>query len=91
MTFPPRSNALFSEMYHYHCAAEFPLGTVAIRRIPCACTTCDAIIKLPWSSDVTDIKDQPRFQRNDNCYLKPIMTMNNEWHIVQLKTDTKKK
>ena len=61
VTFPPRSNALFSEMYRYYCAAEFPLGTVTMRRISCSCATCDAIIKLPWDPDIIDIKHQLRF------------------------------
>ena len=78
VTFPARTNALFSEMYHYHCAPQFPLGTAAVRRIPCACSTCDALIKTKWDPDITDFKDQPRFQQNDNCYMEPIMKTNND-------------
>ena len=77
-------------MYHYHCVPQFLLGTAAVRRIPCACSTCDALIKTKWDPEIADFKDQPHFQRNDNCYMEPIMRMHNDWHIVQLKTDETK-
>lgn len=67
VTYPKKSNALISEMYHYLCAVEFPQGTVAMRRMLCSCKTCDTINKLPWDSNITDIKDQLGFQRNNNC------------------------
>ena len=75
-------------MYHYHCAPQFLLGTPAVIRISCACSTCDALIKTEWDHKITNFKDQPRFQRNENCYMEPIMRMNNNWYIVQLQTDT---
>ena len=77
-------------MYHYHCAPQFPLGTAAVRKMPCACSTCNALIKTELDHKITYFKDQPRFQRNENCYMEPIMRMNNDQYIVKLKTDTKK-
>jgi len=42
--FPGEKRSLFMEMHHLYCHPELPVGTVAVRRIPCSCVACDRTI-----------------------------------------------
>ena len=54
------------EMYHFRFVPDLPRDTVAIRRIPCLCSWCKAMLDKPWNSKLTPSK-QPMFSQVDCC------------------------
>ena len=69
--------------YHLHFDPQLSLYKAALRRIPCACSTCLNKLALPWQEHV-DAHLQPRFQHNDKCkYIKVFDDMN-DWMIINV-------
>jgi hypothetical protein len=69
--------------YHLHADPYLGLAKLAIRRIPCACESCETKIKLPWVPSV-EPKLQPRFAQNMECKRWKIFESINDWKIVTL-------
>ena len=63
-----------SAMYNIRADPELPLGTVAVRRIPCACSGCCDKLKRPirerYTGDCTD------------CKYRDVFEDTNDWHLV---------
>ena len=69
--------------YHLHFDPQLSLYKAALRRIPCACSTCLNKLALPWQEHV-DAHLQPRFRHNDRCkYIKVFGDMN-DWIIIDV-------
>ena len=73
--------------YHLHCDPQLSLYKAALRRIPCACSSCLAKLSLPWKENV-DANLQPRFAHNEDCKYNKIFGHFNDWVIIDLTTQT---
>ena len=78
------------EMFHFRYHPEFPVGTAAVRRIPCLCDACYKQLAEPWKTfkndwDNRDYTKQPKFQNNRDCrHFDPMDTLN-DWNFVTTK------
>ena len=80
---PKTPNSGLLSHYHIHCDPDLGVNRQALRRIPCACATCEERKKMQWFPGV-DAKDQPRFQQNKECKYWPIFSGGyNGWKIVE--------
>ena len=88
--FPRNVNEKYNGMlscYHMHFDPQLSLYKAALRRIPCACTTCLSKLALPWKENV-DARLQPRFQHNNQCKYNEIFGHYDDWMIKDVKSMT---
>ena len=72
--------------HFYHLRFDPDLDEVfcAIRRIPCACTSCDQKLSKPWLSNL-DKNLQPRYAiKQETCKYPSILRDYNKWYIFQI-------
>jgi hypothetical protein len=69
--------------YHLHADPDLGAGQVALRRIPCACDSCEEMKRKEWIPGV-DSRNQPRFAQNQLCKYWPIFEGLNDWKIEKL-------
>ena len=74
--------------YHVFCCPEMGVGTLAMRRIPCACDACNTMIRQEWVNGKSP-EEQPRFRTVTDCKYRSILGTRNEWDIVRLQQDTR--
>ena len=58
------------------------MGTLAMRRIPCACDACNTMIRQEWVNGKSP-EEQPRFRTVTDCKYRSILGTRNEWDIVR--------
>ena len=84
--FPKNVNEKYNGMlscYHLHVDPQLSLYKAALRRIPCACTTCLSNLSLPWKDNV-EAHLQPRFEHNDKCKYIKVFGKLNDWLIINV-------
>lgn len=72
-----------SSHYHFYACPQLGLGTIAVRRIPCACEPCSNQLRNPWETGIMPC-DQPRFKCPENCAYKRIFGEKNKWKIIKI-------
>ena len=71
--------------YHIHADPDLGVGKVAVRRIPCGCTTCLQKLRTKWDRlNELSPEQQPRFARNENCKYSDVFGIYNDWTIIHI-------
>ena len=64
---------------HYWSDRKLGPGIVAIRRIPCSCHACTAILSISWDHKIKEAVNQPRYGRVYNFKYSQILGCRNNW------------
>lgn len=69
--------------YNFRTDPNLGVGKVAIRRIPCPCTSCSNQLSKAWMPNVP-AKEQERYGVNESCENWPIFEGLNNWETVDI-------
>ena len=70
--------------HHFYADHHMGVGTVAARRIPCACDACEEVLRQEWVPGVS-VRQQPKFQSVADCKHRASLGSLNDWRILDVK------
>lgn len=77
-------------MYNIQADPDLGVGCAAFRHIPCACHACMAQLSLPWQAGLSP-NSQPQYKQNKSCEKWDMFEGTNDWEVIIITIDPKKK